>query len=250
MAGHSKWANIKHKKGAADARRAKVFTKLNKEIMVAARLGGGDPSANPRLRIAVEKARSNSIPKDNIERAIKKGTGELGADNIEEVTYEGYASGGVAVIVDCTTDNKTRTVAEVRTIFSKKGGNLGESGSVAWMFDKKGIIRIDVNIMSEEILFEKSIEAGAEDLKREDEYFVVTTAFEDYISVLDALTGQGVVIKESSVEMVPKNIIEVQDEDSAQKILILIEALEDNDDVQNVWANFDISDALMEKIAS
>lgn len=250
MAGHSKWANIKHRKGAADAKRSKVFTKLIKEITVASRMGGGDADANPRLRLAIDKARAQSMPKDNIERAIKRGTGELDGVDIEEISYEGYAASGVAVIVDCTTDNRNRTVADVRNIFSKKGGNVGENGSVSWMFEKKGIIRIEANTTSEEDLFEKAIEAGAEDVVQEDDFFVVTTGFEDFHLVSEALTKQEVQVAESGIEKVAKNTVKVEDLESAQKILALIEDLEDNDDVQNVWANFDMDDSLLEKLSA
>lgn len=250
MSGHSKWSTIKHKKGATDQKRAKVFTKLIKEVTMAARLGGANPDGNPRLRLAIEKARSQSVPKDNIDRAIKKGTGELGGDAIEEASYEGYGPAGIAIIVDCTTDNKTRTVAEIRNIFAKKGGHLGESGSVAWMFEKKGVIRIDAAGTTEEILFEKALDAGADDIKREEDIFVVTSAFEDFNKVHETLTKGGFAVKEASIEMLPKNTTTLASEEEAQKLMSLIEALEDNDDVQNVWANYDISDDLMEKLAS
>lgn len=250
MAGHSKWANIKHKKGAADQKRAKAFTKFIKEITIAARLGGGNVDGNPRLRLAVEKARAQSVPKDNIDRAIKKGTGELDGATIDEASYEGYGPAGVAILVDCTTDNKTRTVAEIRNIFAKKGGNLGESGSVSWMFEKKGVLRIDASGTTEEILFEKALNAGADDIKREDDVFLVTSPFEDFNKAHEALVKDGFVVKEAGVEMLPKNTITLTGEEHAQKLMALIEALEDNDDVQNVWANYDIPDALMEKLAS
>lgn len=248
MAGHSKWANIKHRKGAADAKRGKIFTKLLKEVTIAARLGGGDPDANPRLRLALQKARGQSVPKDNIERAIKKGTGELGGENFEEISYEGYGPGGVAFLVDCTTDNKNRTVSEVRNIFSKRGGNMGESGSVSWMFERKGVIKVEASTISEEELFDKAIEAGAEDIKKEDDLFLVTTSFEDFHSVVEKMEKQSISIKESGIEMIPKNTIQVEDEEQAKKLLTLIDSLEDNDDVQNVWANYDFSDALWEKL--
>lgn len=248
MAGHSKWANIKHKKGAADAKRAKVFGKLIKEIAVAARIGGGDINANPRLRLAIDKAKAESMPKDNIERAVKRGTGEIEGATIEEVSYEGYGPAGVAVMVDCTTDNKNRTVAEIRNIFAKRGGNMGEHGSVAWMFEKKGQIRIDANSISEEELFDKAIEAGADDIQKEDEFFVVSTTFTGFIAVSEALSQQGIAIKESGIEMVPKNNVKVETEDDVQKVLALMDSLEESDDVQNVWANFDIDDALLEKL--
>lgn len=248
MAGHSKWANIKHRKSAVDAKRGKIFTKLIREITVAAKMGGSDLDSNPRLRLAVDKARGQSMPKDNIERAIKKGAGELDGESYEEISYEGYGPGGVAILVECTTDNKNRTVSEIRNIFSKRGGNLGENGSVAWMFKKQGVIRVDDSKITEEELFEKAIEAGAEDLTHEDSLFIVTTAFEDLHTVLKALQEAGIEVGESAVEMVPENSINVTDKDQGEKLLTLLENLEDNDDVQNVWSNFEMDDALMEEI--
>ena len=248
MAGHSKWANIKHRKGAQDAKRGKIFTKLIKELTIAARTGGGDPDANPRLRLAIEKARGQSMPKDNIERAIKKGTGELAGDALEEMSYEGYGPAGVAVLVECTSDNKNRTVASVRSTFSKKGGNLGENGSVSWMFERKGIAVVESDKISEEDLFDKAIEAGAEDVKNEGDVFLVTTGFEDFHNVISELEKMQVPLKSSELQMLPKNTVKIEDAEQAEKVLNLIEALEDDDDVQNVWANFDIDDEVMEKI--
>lgn len=248
MAGHSKWANIKHKKGAADAKRGKVFTKLIKEITVAARLGGGAIDGNARLRLAVDKARAQSVPKDTIDRAIKKGTGELGGDMIEEVTYEGYGPGGVAILIDCTTDNKTRTVAEIRMIFSKNGGNMGETGSVAWMFEKRGVLRVDATQVKEDELFETALDAGADDLKSEDDTLLVLTSFEDFHKVQENLTSKNIPIRSAEIEMLPKNTIAIEDEEQARTVLTLVELFEDNDDVQNVWANFDIDDALLERL--
>lgn len=249
MAGHNKWSKVKHIKGAADAKRSKMFTKFIKEITIAARLGGGDPDGNPRLRLAIEKARAQSMPKDNIEKAIKRGTGELEGQEIQEVSYEGYGPAGVAIIVECTTDNTNRTVADVRSRFSKKGGNMGESGSVAWMFDRKGVIHVDAASTSEEELFDKALEAGAEDVKKEDDEFVVMTAFEDYISVVEDLQKQDVAVKESNLEMIPQNTIKIEDAETAEKLLNLLENLEDSDDVQNVWANFEMEDSLMEQVS-
>lgn len=248
MAGHSKWANIKHKKGAADAKRGKVFTKLIKEITVAARLGGGTIDGNARLRLAVDKARAQSVPKDTIDRAIKKGTGELGGDMIEEVTYEGYGPGGVAILIDCTTDNKTRTVAEIRMIFSKNGGNMGETGSVAWMFEKRGVLRVDATQVKEDELFETALDAGADDLKGEDDTLLVLTSFEDFHKVQEKLASKNTPIRSAGIEMLPKNTMAIEDEEQARKVLTLVELFEDNDDVQNVWANFDIDDALLERL--
>lgn len=249
MAGHNKWSKIKRKKGDADAKRSKIFTKIIKELTIAARMGGGDPDGNPRLRLAMEKAKAESMPKDNIERAIKKGTGDLGGENIEEVTYEGYGPAGVAVLVDCTTDNKNRTVADVRSVFSKRGGSMGENGSVSWMFEKKGQIVVDGEGFSEEDLFEKAIEAGAEDLTKDDGGFLITTSFEDFHSVNESLAKLGVVIQSADIQMVPKNTIKIDDVEVASKLLTLVEILEDNDDVQNVWANFEMDDEVMEKVS-
>ncbi len=249
MAGHSKWANIKHRKGAADAKRSKIFTKLIKELTVASRIGGGDINSNPRLRLAVDKAKAVSVPKDNIERAIKRGTGEIEGQAIEEISYEGYGPGGVAIVVECATDNKVRTVAEIRTIFSKKGGAMGEINSVAWMFDRKGLIKIKNAGLNEDTVMEHALTAGAEDLTNEGDFFTVTTAFTDFNAVLTTLTEQGYAIVESNTELVPKNLVPVTDEEKAQGLLNLIDALEDNDDVQHVWANFDISDSLLETLS-
>jgi len=249
MSGHNKWSTIKHKKGAADAKRGKVFTKIIKEVTLAARLGGPDPDGNPRLRAAILAAKDENMPKDNIDRAIKKGSGT--GDNAvvyEEITYEGYGPGGVAVLVEVMTDNRNRTVAEIRHIFSKSGGNLGESGCVAWMFDKKGSIMIDRKAISEDELMELAIEAGADDVREdENEYEVLTTpsAFWDVRKVLE---GKGLKILSASIGMIPQNTVELA-EDRASSMLKLMEKMEDNDDVQNVYANFDISDELMEKLS-
>ncbi|MBF0105458.1 MAG: YebC/PmpR family DNA-binding transcriptional regulator [Deltaproteobacteria bacterium] len=249
MSGHSKWSTIKRKKGAADAKRSNVFSKLIKEITVAARMGGGDPDGNPRLRLVIDKAKSQSMPRDNIERAIKKGTGELDGVTLEEVSYEGYGSAGVALIVECTTDNKNRTVAEIRNIFARKGGNLGESGSVSWMFEKKGTIRVDAGSTSEEDLFEKIIDAGADDMQKEDNQFVITTNYENFLGVSEALRKANIPVTEAEMEQVPKSAIKIDDEEKARKILGLVESLEECEDVQNVWANFDIDDSMLEKIS-
>lgn len=251
MSGHSKWSTIKRHKGAVDAKRSKIFTKLIREITVAAKLGGSGVDGNPRLRMAVDKAKAQSMPKDSIERAIKKGAGELEGVHYEEITYEGYGPAGVAILIDCMTDNKVRAVAEVRNTFSKHGGHMGESHSVAWMFERKGVLYVDAAGVSEDSLFEKAIEAGAEDIRKEGQtaqgdLFIVTTAFADFTSVKDQLEKQNVVIKESGLEMVPKNTTSIAKATDAQKVLGLIEALEDNDDVQNVWANFDIPEEMME----
>ncbi len=249
MSGHSKWSTIKRKKGAADAKRGRIFTRLIKEITVAARMGGGDPEGNPRLRSAIASAKADNMPKDNIERAIKKGTGELEGAVYEEITYEGYGPGGVAVLVDCMTDNKNRTVADIRHYFSKSGGNLGESGCVAWMFDKKGLLLIDKSTISEEKLMDLALEAGAEDVIEEDSEFQVITEPDDFDSVREALEADNIKFFEASVSMIPQNTVDVSDEKPAKQILRLLESLEDHDDVQNVHANFDIPDEIMESLS-
>jgi YebC/PmpR family DNA-binding regulatory protein len=249
VSGHSKWSTIKRKKGALDAKRGQIFTRLIKEITVAARMGGGDPDANPRLRAAIASAKAENMPKDNIDRAIKKGTGELEGAVYEEITYEGYGPGGVAVLVDCMTDNKNRTVADIRHYFSKSGGNLGESGCVAWMFDKKGTILVDKETIEEDELLDKALEAGAEDVVEEDNVFQVVTAPDDFESVREALEADGVKFIEATVSMVPQNTIDVSEEKTAKQILKLLESLEDHDDVQNVYANFDIPDDIMEAVS-
>jgi YebC/PmpR family DNA-binding regulatory protein len=240
MAGHSKWKQIKHYKAAADAKRGALFTKLIREITVAAKHGGGDPAGNARLRAAVEAARAKSMPKENIERAIKKGTGELEGETYSEVIYEGYAAGGVAVIVEAVTDNPNRTVAEVRHKFSRGGGNLGAANSVAWMFDRKGQILIDGTGVDEDTTLEIALEAGAEDVANEDGQYVVTTDPASLHAVRTALEARGLKVAEAELAMVPKNTVHVEGKD-AEAVLKLIESLEELDDVQKVWANFDIS---------
>jgi YebC/PmpR family DNA-binding regulatory protein len=249
VSGHSKWSTIKRKKGAIDAKRGKIFTKLIKEITVAARMGGGEIEANPRLRSAVLSAKSENMPKDNIERAIKKGTGGLEGVSYEEILYEGYGPGGVAVLVETMTDNKNRTVADVRHYFSKSGGNLGESGCVAWMFDKKGVITVDKETISEEKLLEMALEAGAEDVVEEDSSFQIITSPEDFNEVTENLEKAGVQHLEASISMVPKNTVDVAEEKTARSLMKLLENLEDHDDVQKVHANFDIPDELMEALS-
>ncbi len=249
MSGHSKWSTIKHKKGATDAKRGKIFTRLIKEITVAARMGGGDPDGNPRLRSAIASAKTENMPKDNIVRAIKKGTGELEGAIYDEILYEGYGPGGVAVLVECMTDNRNRTVADVRHFFAKSNGNLGESGCVAWMFDKKGLLQVEKEGVSEEQLMEMALEAGAEDVLEEDDEFQVITAPESFDAVRDALDAHKVRFIDASITMIPQNNIEVTDEKIAISLLKLLENLEDHDDVQTVHANFDIDDDLMEKLS-
>ncbi|MCB2183812.1 MAG: YebC/PmpR family DNA-binding transcriptional regulator [Desulfobulbaceae bacterium] len=249
MSGHSKWSTIKRKKGAVDAKRGKIFTRLIKEITVAARMGGGDPDGNPRLRSAIATAKTENMPKDNIDRAIKKGTGELEGAVYEEVTYEGYGPGGVAVLVDCMTDNRNRTVADVRHAFTKSGGNLGETGCVNYMFDKKGSILVDKDSIDEEKLMDMALEAGAEDVLEEESEFQVITAPEDFDAVREALESEEVSFLEASVSMIPQNVVEVTEEGAVKRLLRLMETLEDNDDVQNVHSNFDIPDEIMESLS-
>ena len=241
MSGHSKWATIKHAKGIADAKRGKLFTKFIKEISIAARMGGGDPNSNPRLRTAIIKARASNMPKDNIERAIKKGTGELGGATYEELVYEGYGAGGVAVLVEVLTDNKNRAAADVRNIFNKSGGNLGVSGSVARMFQRKGTIEFDAEKVSEDELMEVALEAGADDIFNEDGIITVTTAADAFATVADALAEKGFESLSGEVGMIPDMYTAV-DADTASKIAKLINRLEDNDDVQNVYSNVEYPD--------
>ena len=246
MSGHSKWSTIKHKKAAKDAKRGKIFTKLIKEITVAARMGGGDINANPRLRTAVLTARSNSMPSENIERAIKKGTGELEGVTYEEIQYEGYGPGGVAIIAQVLTDNKNRTVSEIRRMFSKHGGNMGETGCVGWMFDKKGILTVDKSQVDEDRLMDIALDAGAEDVRDEGEVFEVVTQPEDFEKVKERLDQEKIAIASGQVSLVPKNTVDV-DAKNVEQVLKLSEELEDHDDVQNVAANFNIPDELMDK---
>ncbi|MBI4491045.1 MAG: YebC/PmpR family DNA-binding transcriptional regulator [Deltaproteobacteria bacterium] len=246
MSGHSKWSSIKHKKAAKDAKKGRLFTKLIKEITIAARLGGGDINANPRLRTAVMAAKAASMPGDNIDRAIKKGTGELEGVTYEEVHYEGYGPGGAAIMVQVLTDNKNRTVQEIRHLFAKYGGNLGESGCVAWMFDKKGLITIDKLQIEEEQLISLALDAGAEDVREEDGLFEIVTRPEEFEKVREYLERERVATVTAQVTMVPKSTVTV-DEKHAEQILKLTEELEDHDDVQSVAANFDIPNEFIEK---
>ena len=244
MSGHSKWSTIKHKKAAKDAKKGKIFTKLIKEITVAARMGGGDINANPRLRTAVLTARGNSMPNENIERAIKKGTGELEGVTYEEIQYEGYGPGGAAIIAQVLTDNKNRTVSEIRRLFTKHGGNLAETGSVSWMFDKKGLIAIEKTQLAEDRLMDIVLEAGAEDVRDEDEIFEVVTAPESFAAVKERLDQEKIAVSSAQVTLLPKSTVDV-DARHVEQILKLTEELEDHDDVQNVYANFDIPEAVM-----
>jgi YebC/PmpR family DNA-binding regulatory protein len=239
MSGHSKWSTIKHKKGAADAKRGKVFTKIIKEITVAARLGGGDEDANPRLRTALLKARAANMPKDNWERAIKKGTGDLEGVEYQELTYEAYGPGGVAIIIETLTDNKNRTAADVRSILTKSGGSLGTTGSVSYLFNRKGILAFDAEKYSEEQIFEVALEAGAEDVSTQGDSIEVITAPDDFEAVLDAVTEANLERSMAEVTLVPDSTVTL-DDDATRKALTLLERLEDNDDVQSVSSNLDI----------
>ena len=245
MSGHSKWSSIKHKKGAADAKRGKIFTRLIKEITVAARLGGGDPDGNPRLRSAIQAAKAENMPKDNIERGIKKGTGELEGVSYEEANYEGYGPGGVALLVDCLTDNKNRTVADLKHIFDRHGGSLGEPGCVAWIFEKRGLIVSDRDKVDEEKLLELALDAGADDVKEEDTEFEVITDPSEFEAVKKAFDDAGMAYNLAEVSMIPQNTVNLEGK-KAEQMLNLVEALEDHDDITNVYANFDIADEVME----
>jgi YebC/PmpR family DNA-binding regulatory protein len=238
MSGHSKWATTKRKKAAIDAKRGKIFTKLIKEITIAAREGGGDPVGNPRLRLAVDNAKAANMPADNIDRAIKKATGELEGVTFHELTYEGYAPAGVAVLVEVATDNKNRTVAEVRHLFSKSGGSMGEAGSVAWMFDRKGVITLPKEDKSEDELMELSLEAGADDLQVEEDAYIIQTSIESFEPVRKTLVDQNLTIENASLQWIARNLVPVKGDD-AEKVAKLLENLEDNDDVQNVYTNAD-----------
>lgn len=241
MSGHSKWSNIQHRKGRQDAKKAKFFTKAAKDIILAAKAGGGDPAHNSVLRLAIAKAKSVNLPNDRIENAIKKGTGELAGGDLQEVMYEGYAPGGVAILVEAATDNRNRTVADVRHLISKGGGNMGEAGSVVWMFDKKGVLVFPKEGNSEDELLEIGLEAGAEDVKDEGDSFEVHTAPEDFMAAQKVFEDAGKKVESAELTMVPKNLVPV-DADAAKKVMNLIDALEDNDDVQNVFVNADFPD--------
>jgi YebC/PmpR family DNA-binding regulatory protein len=239
MSGHSKWATIKRKKAVTDAKRGKMFTKLIKEITIAAREGGGDPAGNPRLRLAIDNAKAQNMPADNIDRAVKKATGELEGVQYHELTYEAYAPGGIALLVEVATDNKNRTVAEVRHIFSKHGGSMAESGSVAWMFDRKGILNIAAEGKSEDEMMEVVLESGADDLRSEEDMFIIQTTIENFEPVRRDLAGKGFKFENAALEWVPKNLIAVGGDD-AVKLVKVLDMLEDSDDVQNVFHNADI----------
>lgn len=248
MSGHSKWATIKRKKGKLDAERGRMFTKLIKEITVAARQGGGDPEANPRLRTAIATAKAANMPADNIKKAIQKGTGELPGVNYEEVTYEGYGPAGVAIYLTVTTDNKNRTVAEIRHIFSRFNGNLGENGCVSWMFEKKGVITVPANVVDEDTLLEIALDSGALDLSNQGDVFEVATPANDLERIRAVLEKKSIPVQSAEITMIPQNTIRL-DERQAETMLKLFEALEEHDDVQKVYANFDIDESLMNKLA-
>jgi len=250
MSGHSKWAQTKHKKAAIDAKRGKLFTKLTKEIIIAARTGGGDPDGNARLRLAMEKARDANMPSDNIKRAVMRGTGELPGVSYEESIYEGYGPGGVAMLIEVLTDNKNRTVSEIRHVMSKHGGNLGEAGCVAWLFEKKGYILVDKKTVDEDTIMSIALDAGAEDMRNdpEEENYEITTAPEDLRKVKESLEKAGIELAMAEVTMLPKNYIRL-DEKDAEQMMKLMEAIEDHDDVQNIYANFDVSDEVMHRVS-
>ena len=241
MSGHSKWATIKRKKAATDSARGKVFTKIIKEITIASRDGGGDPDANPRLRLAIQTAKGNNMPQDNITRAIKKGTGELEGVRYEEITYEAYAPGGIAVIIESVTDNKNRTVAELRHLISKKNGNLAESGSVSWMFERKGVVNVEKDSIKEDDLMEVILDAGADDLKPEGDYYEVIAAVENFEKVRKAIEDKSYKIESASLQYIAKDLIAV-DSKNTDEVIRFIEAVEENDDVQNVYTNADFPD--------
>ena len=249
MSGHSKWATIKHKKGALDAKRGKIFTRLIKEITMAAKSGGGDPEGNPRLRTAVAAAKAENMPADNIKRAIQRGTGELPGATYEEITFEGYGPGGVALLVDVTTDNRNRTVSEIRHVFTKGGGNLGEAGSVAWMFHKKGQIVVPKTAAKEDDLMNIVLESGGDDLNDDGDNWEVLTAPNAYEGVLEAIKKANMEVVHSAIGMVPQNYIKLEGP-AASQMIRLLEAIEDQDDVQDVYSNFDVDQKQLEEVAS
>lgn len=247
MSGHSKWASIKHKKAAIDAKRGQIFSKISRELTIAAKRGGKDPNANPSLRLAIQKAKEANMPSDNVDRAIKKGTGELPGVVYEECTYEGYGAGGVAIIIEALTDNKNRTTSDIRNILSKRNGNMAGAGAVAWMFTKKGYFVVDKQKVSEEKLMDIVLDAGAEDIKIESETYEIVTDIKNFDSVMKALEKNNIPTQSAELTMVPSSTVKIEGS-IAKQVLHLIEALEDYDDIQNVYANFDISDDELEKI--
>ncbi|HEY4644135.1 MAG TPA: YebC/PmpR family DNA-binding transcriptional regulator [Bacteroidota bacterium] len=244
MSGHSKWATIKHKKAAADSARGRLFTKLIKEISIAARGGGGDPEGNPRLRFAINTAKANNMPAENIKRAIQRGTGELPGTTYEEIIYEGYGPAGIAVLIEAVTDNKNRTVSEIRHVLERNGGKLGELGSVAWTFQKRGVITVPKQAYDEDKILTAILEAGAEDMKAEEEYFEITALPENFENVKKSLERGGIKVDTAELQMVPRSTIRVEGKE-ADQVLRLMEALEDHDDVQHVYSNFDIDEKVM-----
>ena len=248
MAGHSKYANIKHRKAAVDAKRGKVWTKLSKAITVAAKMGGGDPDGNPRLRLAISDAKAMSMPKDNIERALKKGTGELESENLEEVIYEGYGPGGVAVMADALTDNRNRTAPELRKLFEINGGSLGSTNCVAYMFDRKGIFLVVADKVGEDQIMELALEAGAEDVERVDDMWQITSSPEAYTDVASALEAAEIPTESQELTRISQHSAAVEDLETARKVLKMMEALDDHDDIQSVSSNYDIPDELMAQL--
>jgi YebC/PmpR family DNA-binding regulatory protein len=248
MSGHSKWASIRHKKSAVDAKRGKIFSRLIKEITVAARLGGGDPEGNARLRVAIQAAKAQNMPKDNIARAIKKGTGELAGTSYEEYNYEAYGPGGVALMMNCLTDNRNRTIADIKHIFERHGGNLGEPGCVSWIFEKRGLVVFEKDSVEEEKLLDLALEAGAEDIKESETQFEVLTDPADFESIKKAFDDDGLSYSLAEISMIPQNTVKLEGRD-AERVLSLLEALEENDDISHVYANFDIPDEVMEALS-
>lgn len=252
MSGHSKWANIKHKKARSDEKRGKEFTKIAKEITIAVRTGGGgDPEANSKLKLAIQKAKAINMPNDNISRAIKKGTGEMESEAIEEIIYEGYAPGGVAIMLEIATDNRNRTASEIRHLFSKANGNLGETGCVAWMFKRAGYIALSKESLKldEEELMLIALELGADDVREEDDSYEVITSPEVFMEVKEGLEGQGIRLEDADVVMLPENTVEINDVDTAARVIKLVDLLEDHDDVQNVYTNMSIDDNILEQLS-
>ena len=248
MSGHSKWANIKHRKAAQDAKRGNLFQKLVKAVIIAAKEGGGDPAMNMRLKAAIDRAKAASVPNDNIIRGIKRGTGEIEGAQYEEITYEAYGPNGVAILIEVLTDNRNRAASEIRALLTRNGGSLGEAGSVAWMFERKGTIEVGGKDLDEEALMTAALEAGAEDLEQQDEGFAVYTDPASLPEVRDALEKAGYSIERAETEMVPKNTVQISDPEKARKMLRLMDLLEENDDTQNVYGNFDIPDEIMESL--
>jgi len=247
MSGHSKWSTIKHKKGAADAKRGKIFTKVIKEITVAARIGGGDIDGNPRLRLAVQKAKEVNMPQENVTRAIKKGTGELEGVQYEETSYEGYGPGGVAIFMEVMTDNKNRTVGELRATLGKNGGNMGENGCVAWIFEQKGLITVEISAKGEEELLELAIDAGGDDMQTVDDSYEITTSVESFEPVRKAIEDAGIKTQSSELTRIPQNTVNVE-EKHCKSLLRLMDSLEDHDDIQKVYSNFEITDEIIATI--